>query len=114
MSEGIKIDFVGYEETQFDSKILKLIKGDEFVSIAEEGDEVEVITEKTPFYGEAGGQVGRSRCDLSGKVLHGGGGYPQTDGGFDCPQGKGEKGSGEGRDGGKSQGGFRSKTSHCP
>jgi len=58
LNEGIKTTFLGYEETQFNSKILKLIKGDESVSFAEEGDQVEVITERTPFYGEAGGQVG--------------------------------------------------------
>jgi len=58
VAEGIKTAFTGYEETQSDSKILRLIKGDEVVPSAMEGDEVEVITEKTPFYGEAGGQVG--------------------------------------------------------
>jgi alanyl-tRNA synthetase len=58
VGEGIRTDFIGYEETQSDSKILKLIKGDEVVPSATEGDRVEVITEKTPYYGEAGGQVG--------------------------------------------------------
>jgi alanyl-tRNA synthetase len=57
-SEGMKTAFLGYEETQFESKILKLIKGDEIVPFATEGDEIEVVAEKTPFYGEAGGQVG--------------------------------------------------------
>ena len=57
-SEGIKTHFLGYEEIQSDSRILKLIKGDEIVPFAVEGDEVEAITERTPFYGEAGGQVG--------------------------------------------------------
>jgi alanyl-tRNA synthetase len=57
-NEGVKAAFVGYEEIQFESKILKLIKGDEIVAFATEGDEIEVIVEKTPFYGEAGGQVG--------------------------------------------------------
>src|SRR5512136_343217 len=57
-NEGIKTTFLGYEEIQFESKILKLIKSDEFVPFATEGDEIEVVAEKTPFYGEAGGQVG--------------------------------------------------------
>jgi alanyl-tRNA synthetase len=58
VGEGVQTNFIGYEETQSDSKILKLIKGDEVVPFAIEGDEVEVITGKSPFYGEAGGQVG--------------------------------------------------------
>jgi alanyl-tRNA synthetase len=57
-SEGMKTDFLGYEAIQSESKILKLIKGDEIVPFAKEGDEIEVLMEKTPFYGEAGGQVG--------------------------------------------------------
>ena len=57
-NEGIRTAFLGYEEIQSESKILKLVKGDEIVPFASEGDEIEVITEKTPFYGEAGGQVG--------------------------------------------------------
>jgi alanyl-tRNA synthetase len=57
-NEGIKTAFTGYEEIETESRILKLIKGDEIVSVAEEGEEVEVVTEQTPFYGEAGGQVG--------------------------------------------------------
>ncbi len=57
-NEGVFTGFVGYEETQCESKIVKLIKGDELISSAIEGEEVEVLTEKTPFYGETGGQVG--------------------------------------------------------
>jgi len=57
-NEGMKTAFLGYEEIQCESKILKLIKGDEIVPFAGEGDEIEVVTEKTPFYGEAGGQIG--------------------------------------------------------
>ena len=58
MTEGIKIIFTGYEETETESRIVKLVKGDEVVSMASEGDAVEVVMEKTPFYGEAGGQMG--------------------------------------------------------
>jgi alanyl-tRNA synthetase len=57
-SEGINTTFIGYEEIQSESRILKLLKGDEIVPFATEGDEIELVTEKTPFYGEAGGQVG--------------------------------------------------------
>ncbi len=57
-NDGIKTTFLGYEEIQSESKILKLIKGDEIVPFGAEGDEIELVTEKTPFYGEAGGQVG--------------------------------------------------------
>src|SRR4030042_3093137 len=57
-NEGIKTTFTGYEETETETKIVKLLKSDEVVSIGSEGEEVEVVTEKTPFYGEAGGQVG--------------------------------------------------------
>ena len=56
--EEIKTAFLGYEEIQSESKILKLIKGDEIVPFAIEGDEIEVVAEKTPFYGESGGQIG--------------------------------------------------------
>ena len=38
--------------------ILKISKDNKFVDSAKTGDEVEVITNQTPFYGESGGQVG--------------------------------------------------------
>lgn len=57
-NDGVKITFLGYGEIQSESKILQLIKGDQRVPFAIEGEEIEIVTEKTPFYGEAGGQVG--------------------------------------------------------
>ena len=38
--------------------ILKISKDNKFVDNAKTGDEVEIITNQTPFYGESGGQVG--------------------------------------------------------
>lgn len=57
-TEGLRTKFLGYEQLESESKILKLIKNNEVVSFSKEGDEVEIITESTPFYGEAGGQIG--------------------------------------------------------
>ena len=58
-------EFVGYEQTECSAKILALVenpcqKGKEGIEIEEagEGGKVEILTEKTPFYAEAGGQVG--------------------------------------------------------
>ncbi len=50
--------FLGYETLQTESKVNALIKDGVSVEKAKEGDEVEVILDKTPFYGESGGQVG--------------------------------------------------------
>jgi len=52
--------FLGYEAMEGDSTILALIVESGHNSQAEAGEEVEVVTGATPFYGESGGQVGDS------------------------------------------------------
>ncbi|MDC2987108.1 alanine--tRNA ligase [Candidatus Pelagibacter bacterium] len=51
-------EFLGYEFDKAEGVILKISKNEKFVESASAGDEVEVITNQTPFYGESGGQVG--------------------------------------------------------
>ncbi len=51
-------DFVGYEEYSSRSKVRDLITNESSVETVAEGDEVDIILDKTPFYGEMGGQVG--------------------------------------------------------
>ncbi|MBW2200841.1 MAG: alanine--tRNA ligase [Deltaproteobacteria bacterium] len=55
---GIRPEFVGYEHLTVESKVLVLVEGDKEVNAADAGTAVEVVTEVTPFYGEAGGQAG--------------------------------------------------------
>jgi len=51
-------EFLGYEFDKLEGIILKISKGKDFVNEAKTGDEVEIVTNQTPFYAESGGQVG--------------------------------------------------------
>jgi len=51
-------EFLGYEFDKLEGVVLKISVGKNFVDEAKSGDEVEIITNQTPFYAESGGQVG--------------------------------------------------------
>jgi len=51
-------EFIGYDMTTSQSKILELRVGGHLRKDASQGDDVDIILDKTPFYGEMGGQVG--------------------------------------------------------
>ena len=50
--------FVGYESLESDAEVLRLVREGQFVDDAREGDAVEILFDRTPFYAERGGQVG--------------------------------------------------------
>jgi alanyl-tRNA synthetase len=52
------VRFTGYEREQGQGKVLAVVKEGALIDRAVENDEVGVVTDTTPFYGEAGGQVG--------------------------------------------------------
>jgi len=51
-------EFLGYEFDKLEGVVLKISTGKDFVNEAKTGEEVEIITNQTPFYAESGGQVG--------------------------------------------------------
>ena len=51
-------EFLGYEYDKAEGVVLKISKENSFVNEAKAGDEIELITNQTPFYGESGGQIG--------------------------------------------------------
>jgi len=55
---GFKPEFVGYDALSCQAGVMVIVKDGSDVSRAQTGDPVEVVTDRTPFYGEAGGQVG--------------------------------------------------------
>ena len=60
-------EFTGYDETRTDgARVVALLRGEEEVEALNEGDEGEVVLDRTPFYAEAGGQVGDTGVLLRG------------------------------------------------
>lgn len=49
--------FVGYEQSSVDAKILAIVYKDQLVQSLESGQECQVILDLTPFYAESGGQI---------------------------------------------------------
>jgi len=50
--------FVGYSEPRTRGQIVAIIKSGQLIEKASEGETVQVVLDQTPFYAEAGGQVG--------------------------------------------------------
>ena len=58
LDSSIKSEFMGYEKLQMESTVLVIVKENELVDSASEGETVTIILDKTPFYAESGGQAG--------------------------------------------------------
>ncbi|AOL95138.1 alanine--tRNA ligase [Porphyrobacter sp. LM 6] len=51
-------EFTGYTSTSGEGRVVAIVKGGAEVQTAAAGDEVVILTNQTPFYGESGGQTG--------------------------------------------------------
>ncbi len=58
LKEHGETEFIGYTQDNVEAEIVALIADAESVASAQQGDEVFVLLNRTPFYGESGGQVG--------------------------------------------------------
>src|SRR5262249_37342745 len=53
-------EFRGYEELESQGQVLALLRDGQSVEALQAGDSGEVVLDRTPFYAEAGGQIGDS------------------------------------------------------
>lgn len=58
LKESDATTFVGYDQSAAEAEIIALVRGDELASGVHEGEEVSVVLNQTPFYGDSGGQIG--------------------------------------------------------
>jgi alanyl-tRNA synthetase len=54
---GHPVDFTGYREVVSEGVVRGLVHDGEVVASAREGDEIELVLDRTPFYAEGGGQL---------------------------------------------------------
>ncbi|MGZ4152806.1 MAG: alanine--tRNA ligase, partial [Actinomycetota bacterium] len=57
-AEAGRTEFVGYQTLESDGRLLAIVGDAGRVEVASERDDVRIVLDRTPFYAEAGGQVG--------------------------------------------------------
>jgi len=65
VERGLSNEFVGYQVLEQETQLQAILKDGELVQSIQQGDQVEVLLEKTPFYAESGGQAGDT-----GEIVH--------------------------------------------
>ncbi|MFE7318756.1 alanine--tRNA ligase [Streptomyces sp. NPDC057555] len=66
LSDAPRTEFLGYETLEAEAQVIAILVGGVAVDRAGEGDEADLITDRSPFYAEGGGQVG-DRGTLTGR-----------------------------------------------
>lgn len=60
LAEHGESKFIGYQQTHSEATVIGLIQNKELVTKGLEGSSLQIILDETPFYAEAGGQIGDS------------------------------------------------------
>ncbi|MFC1708907.1 alanine--tRNA ligase [Candidatus Omnitrophota bacterium] len=63
--EILPSQFIGYETTKQEGQVIQIIKSKQGVKSIKADDEAWLVLDKTPFYGESGGQIGDSGAIVS-------------------------------------------------
>ncbi len=58
LGQELKVNFVGYETLRSEGRLVKIIKDGEIIKKLLKDDYGDLVFDRTPFYGESGGQVG--------------------------------------------------------
>ena len=53
-----RTEFIGYDAVKGEGKVVALLDASGSLDHAEAGQEIEIVLDRTPFYGESGGQIG--------------------------------------------------------
>ncbi|HZG16864.1 MAG TPA: alanine--tRNA ligase [Candidatus Bathyarchaeia archaeon] len=64
----VKSEFVGYNELVVNTKVAAIITNNQLVESAEEGQTIQFVLERTPFYAESGGQINDEGYLISDEV----------------------------------------------
>ena len=67
-SRGLECQFLGYETLKTQGRVISILKDGEEVDSAIRGEQVEIVLDQSPFYGEAGGQVGDTGLIINGSL----------------------------------------------
>jgi alanyl-tRNA synthetase len=70
LEEHGRTDFLGYEHLATTARVIGIAEGARSVAVATDGQEVDVVLDRTAFYAEGGGQVG-DRGAITGPNGHG-------------------------------------------
>jgi alanyl-tRNA synthetase len=60
LNDMAQTEFKGYDDVQHSARIITILRDGEAIDSLEVGEEAMLVLDKTPFYGESGGQVGDS------------------------------------------------------
>jgi len=67
-SRGLECQFLGYETLKAQGRVISILKDGKEVDSASGGEQVEIVLDQSPFYGEAGGQVGDTGSIVNGSL----------------------------------------------